>query len=81
MYYTMDLHFMLINSIKNNQQTKNDFHKKSLDDVHSKSINDHLGDFYFFIRLTARFAPNSPPRLIWGWRCEVPSLMDVIRDR
>lgn len=47
MYYTTDLHFMLINSIKNKQQTKNDFHKKSLDDVHSKSINDHLGSFYY----------------------------------
>ena len=47
MYYTMDLHFMLINSIKNKQQTKNDFHKKSLDDVHSNSINDHLGSFYY----------------------------------
>lgn len=28
MYYTMDLHFMLINSTKNKQQTKDDFHKK-----------------------------------------------------
>ena len=28
MYYTTELHFMLIISIKNKQQTKDDFHKK-----------------------------------------------------
>ena len=54
-----------------------DFLKETQDQVRCHTIKT----YHFFPRLAARFTPNSPPRLIWGWRCEVPSLMDVIRDR
>ena len=58
MYYITGLHFMLIISIKNKQQTKNDFHKKegSIINVGVKPLRCHLQHYFLqknkHIRLT-----------------------------